>query len=253
MQRPAPRRSVRPPARRRTIIRVARRSSTSCCWFRRTERLTIFSRRFPGVTGTTTGQELVKNKHGKYVKQSVALKEVQLEDKNSLNHLYGGYITAYQGGAMDGFSIIKRATNDKPEKTAPVPIRQAESNTTLLDHCIPVGHRQRDVLDARQREFHRPSRLDSWRHVHHGGLHSVVRVIPESLIDDPDSSAFWGCHAKPGVTTPVINMSTGQITKIGPYSRAPTISRTTAARTRIRRCATCSMPNLFRGNTTRPD
>ena len=62
------------------------------------------------------------------------------------------------------------------------------------------------MFNARQRKFHRPSRFDSWRHVHHGGLHSVVREF-EKLDRRSRQQRFLGCHTKPGVTTPVINMS----------------------------------------------
>jgi phospholipase C len=171
---------------------------------------------FPGVTGTTTGEELVKNKKGKLIKQAVALKKLPLEEKNSLNHLYSAYITAYQGGAMDGFSFIKRGTSGKPEKTAPY--QYVDPSQIQPYWSIAEQWGLANAMFSTQGSGSFTAHQDLIR----GGTCITTVCAPpsgnsESLIDDPNNSAFWGCRAKPGTTTSVINMSTGQVSRNGPY------------------------------------
>lgn len=69
---------------------------------------------FPGTAGTTTGKELVGGKV-----ESINLTEEPLEAPRSLRHTYGGYKTAYHGGGMDAFNLIRSETNGKYEGTLP--------------------------------------------------------------------------------------------------------------------------------------
>jgi phospholipase C len=171
---------------------------------------------FPGVTGTTTGEELVKNSKGKFVEQSIALKEVNLESKSSLNHLYSAYLTAYNGGAMDGFSIVKRSTNGKPEKTAPyqyVNPSQIQPYWTIASQWGIAN-----AMFSTQGSGSFTAHQDLIR----GGTCITTVCSPpsgnsESLIDDPDNNAYWGCRSPSGTTTSVINMSTGTVSHNGPF------------------------------------
>lgn len=171
---------------------------------------------FPGVTGTTTGKELVKNSKGKLVQRSIALKEVNLESKNSLNHLYNGYIAAYDGGAMDGFSIIKRSTTGKPEKSAPYQYVNPSQIQPYLTMASQWG--LANAMFSTQGSGSFTAHQDLIR----GGtcitpICSGSSSSSESLIDDPSNSSYWGCRSNAGTTTSLINMSTGQVTRNGPF------------------------------------
>jgi phospholipase C len=171
---------------------------------------------FPGVTGTTTGEELVKDGKGHYVEQSIPLKAVNLESKNSPNHLHAAYVTAYQNGAMDGFSIIKKTTNGKPEKGETyvyVNPSQIQPYWTIASQWGIAN-----AMFSTQGSGSFTAHQDLIR----GGTCITASCSPPSsnslsLIDDPDNNSYWGCHSPPGTTTSVINMTTGAISKNGPF------------------------------------
>jgi phospholipase C len=157
---------------------------------------------FAGANGTTTGEELVKNKNGKYVEQSIALTEVNLQDKRNLNHLYKAYLTAYNGGAMDGFNVIKQTSNDKPEKGAPYEY----VNPAQIEPYIAIATQWglADEMFQTQGSGSFTAHQDLIR----GGTCVTTSCSGsanmESLVDDPTSSAAWGCDSKPGTTTHLI-------------------------------------------------
>ena len=169
---------------------------------------------FPGVTGTITGKELVK-KHKKFVTKSINLQETPLESKTDLNHLYNGYITAYDNGAMDGFSRIVRATSKKPEKSAPYQYVNPSEIQPYWTIASQWGIA--NAMFSTQGSGSFTAHQDLIR----GGtcitvVCSSTSSSSESLIDDPSSSGFWGCKAPAGVTTKLIDMATAQITT-GPF------------------------------------
>ena len=73
---------------------------------------------FPGATGTTTGKRLV-NVSGKQKLENIQLKETDLLVKSNLNHVYSGFITAWDNGNMDAFNNVKRTSLTQREGAAP--------------------------------------------------------------------------------------------------------------------------------------
>jgi phospholipase C len=168
---------------------------------------------FPGVTGTTTGEELVRNHKGKYVEKPIALKEVNLESKSNLTHLWAAYHTAYQNGAMDGFSIIKRTTNNKPEGSA----AYQYVNPSQIQPYWSIAY-QWGIANA-MFQTQGSGSFTAHQDLIRGGT-CITPVCdsasgnPESLVDDPSSNAAWGCDSKYGTVTSLINWNL-QVSKNG--------------------------------------
>jgi phospholipase C len=149
---------------------------------------------FPGATGTTTGlQRIGKGKKAKTV--TVNLAEVNLESKRNLNHLYVSYRIAYRGGNMDAFNQIIYTSNGKPEGNKPyVYVNPAQVQPYWT---IATQYGLADMMFQTQGSGSFTAHQDLIR----GG----TAIDPtESLIDDPTSSAAWGCNARPGTKTNLI-------------------------------------------------
>jgi phospholipase C len=162
---------------------------------------------FPGVVGTTTGEELVK-KNGSYVEKPIKLKESNLEDDVDLDHQYAAFLTAYQGDAMDGFNLIKFILTGRYEGSAPyeyvnpsqiAPYWSLASQWGLADKMFQT--QGSDSFTAHQ-DLIRGGTLISQR---------------ASLIDSPTSPDAWGCDAGPGSKTSLITTSLQYIRRGGPF------------------------------------
>jgi len=158
---------------------------------------------FPNATSATTGYELVK-RGMQYRKKAIKLKEINLQDPRDLNHLYTSYLTAYNGGKMDGFNMIIQTANNRPEGSAPyvyVNPSQVQPYWTIASQWGLA-----DEMFQTQGSASFTAHQDLIR----GGTCITVVCNPpsantESLIDDPTSQAAWGCDSKPGTATSTIN------------------------------------------------
>jgi phospholipase C len=162
---------------------------------------------FPGVVGTTTGLERIGT--GTKAKQvPINLTEVNLTDrKNDLNHYYTAYKTAYDNGNMDGFNHIKQSTG-REEGALPyvyvnpdqvTPYWTIATDYALADHLFQT--QGSGSFTAHQDLIRGGSAIDS----------------TQSLIDDPTSSAAWGCSSPPGTKTSLITTSLVLEARKGPF------------------------------------
>jgi phospholipase C len=162
---------------------------------------------FPGATGTTVGKELVKI-GSTYKKKSIELAKVPLEDRHSLTHLYAAYQTAYNGGAMDAFNLIKAVVSGKNEGKAPYqyvdpaqvqPYWTMASQYALADEMFET--QGSGSFTAHQDLIRGGTAIDS--------THSVI--------DDPSSSGAWGCDSPAGTKTSLITTSLQYLKDKGPF------------------------------------
>ena len=162
---------------------------------------------FPGAVGTTTGEELVLQ-GSQYVKQSINLTKTTLEVKGDLTHLYAAYLTAYQNGAMDGFSLIKFVRNGQYEGTKPyqyvdpaqiTPYWSIASQWGLADEMFQT--QGSDSFTAHQDLIRGGTFINS----------------TESLIDPPSSPYAWGCDSSPGSKTSLLTTSLQFLDHKGPF------------------------------------
>ena len=156
---------------------------------------------FPGVTGSTTGLESV----GGQSKQ-IALKQVRLEDKKNLNHLYKSYLTAYDNGKMDGFNKIVGGMG--PEKKLPYQYVRQSDVQPYWDLATQYGIA--NAMFSTQGSGSFTAHQDFIR----GGSEIGGNV---SLIDDPTSSGVWGCDSPSGTKTSLITTSLTLEPAQGPF------------------------------------
>jgi phospholipase C len=144
---------------------------------------------FPGVTGVTTGMEKIGSGTTAH-DQNITLTQVNLEDKQNLNHLYVSYKTAYDGGEMDAFNQIIFQNNGKPEGAKPYqyvnPAQITPYWTMAKSYAIANNMFQTQGSGS----------FTAHQDLIRGGTELTPK---ESLIDDPSSSAAWGCDS-PGHT-----------------------------------------------------
>ena len=152
---------------------------------------------FPGVTGTTTGWEKVIV-NSQSVRKKIKLRKVHLGDETDLNHLYKSFLTAYDGGKMDGFNQIIFQVNGKPEGKLPYeyvnPADVTPYWTMAGDYSIANAMFQTQgsgSFTAHQDLIRGGTELSS----------------TESLIDDPTSPEVWGCDSPAGTKTDLITTS----------------------------------------------
>ncbi|HLY01694.1 MAG TPA: alkaline phosphatase family protein, partial [Candidatus Cybelea sp.] len=165
-----------------------------------------FFAQFPGATGTIVGKEKIgKGKNAKT--KSIDLKEVDLFTSLSLNHIYPGYLTAYDHGKMDGFNQIIYA-GEGPENAEPYeyvnPNQIAPYWTMAEDYALANKMFQTQgsgSFTAHQDLIRGDSAISS----------------SESLIDYPSESKNWGCDAPTGAVTSLITTKLVQEPGKGPF------------------------------------
>jgi phospholipase C len=149
---------------------------------------------FPGVTGVTTGMEKIGSGTTAH-DQNITLSQVNLEDKQNLNHLYVSYKTAYDGGKMDAFNQIIFQNNGKPEGAKPYqyvnPAQIAPYWTMAKSYAIANNMFQTQGSGS----------FTAHQDLIRGGTELTPK---ESLIDDPSSSAAWGCDSPAHTLTNLI-------------------------------------------------
>ena len=156
---------------------------------------------FPGTTGSTTGLESVGGKS-----KQIALKQVPLEDKKNLNHLYKSYLTAYDNGKMDGFNKIVGGAG--PEKKLPYQYVKQSDVQPYWDLATQYGIA--NAMFSTQGSGSFTAHQDLIR----GGSEIGADV---SLIDDPTSSRAWGCDSPSGTKTSLITTSLKVEPAQGPF------------------------------------
>jgi phospholipase C len=162
---------------------------------------------FPGAIGTTTGKMLVLQ-NGRYVQESVQLKKSNLETMTNLVHLYSSFLTSYDNGAMDGFSLVKFQRSGQYEGSAPYqyvnpsqigPYWSIASQWGLADEMFQT--QGSDSFTAHQDLIRGDTFINS----------------TESMIDPPSSPFAWGCDASPGSKTSLITTSLKYLNRRGPF------------------------------------
>jgi phospholipase C len=162
---------------------------------------------FPGATGTTTGEELVK--HGKsYLEKKIQLTEDPLEDKHSLTHLYAAYHTAYNGGAMDAFNLIKAVVGGRDEGKAPY--QYVNPSDVQPYWTLGEEYALADEMFQTQGSGSFTAHQDLIR----GGT-GIKHT--ESIIDDPSSGSAWGCDSPSGTKTSLITTKLKFLSFKGPF------------------------------------
>jgi phospholipase C len=162
---------------------------------------------FPGATGTTTGLELVKV--GKsYQQKQIQLAEVALEDKHDLTHLYHAYHTAYDGGAMDAFNLIKAVATGKPEGKAPYQY----VNPSDVQPYWTIG--QEYALADEMFQTQGSGSFTAHQDLIRGGT-EIKKTA--SIIDNPTNASAWGCDSPTGTKTSLITTGLKFLTDKGPF------------------------------------
>ncbi len=162
---------------------------------------------FPGATSTTTGEELVKEGN-KYVEQPIALSEAKLYDKTNIAHLYKAFLTAWQKGAMDGFSLIKFTRSGQPEGKTPY---QYVNPAQIAPYRTMAA--QWGLAD----EMFQTQGSDSFT-AHQDLIRGGTFVSPNSsLIDPPTAPYTWGCDSNPGTKTTLITKQLKLKVDEGPF------------------------------------
>jgi phospholipase C len=166
---------------------------------------------FPGATGTVVGKgRQGKGKHAKTI--SIPLTEVNLEDKLSLNHLYVSYLTAYDGGKMDGFNQIIFQTTGKMEKSKPY--EYVNPNQIAPYWTMATTYGLANAMFQTQGSGSFTAHQDLIRG---GTALDGMYGSSSSLIDDPTSSKIWGCDAAAGTATSLITLTLQDQHGTGPF------------------------------------
>ncbi len=148
---------------------------------------------FPGANGSTVGKRIVGKKKRT---QNVTLTEVGLFLKKDLNHTYSGFLTAYDGGKMDGFNQVKYVVGNKAEATSPYvyvdPSQIVPYWTLAQQYALAVA------MFATQGSASFSAHQDLIR----GG---TFIDSTHSLIDNPKyGNKAWGCDSNSGTKTSLI-------------------------------------------------
>jgi phospholipase C len=168
--------------------------------------LNNFFATFPGANGTTVGKRRVGKKKKT---QNVALTEVGLFQKKDLNHSYSGFLTAYDGGKMDGFNEVKSSVGNKGEGVAPyvyVDPSQIAPYWTLA---------QQYALAAAMFTTQGSASFSAHQDLIRGG---TFIDSTHSLIDNPRyGNKAWGCDSSSGTETSLITTALQLQKNSGPY------------------------------------
>ena len=162
---------------------------------------------FPGAIGTTTGKMLVLQS-GKYVQRSVNLTKSNLEATTNLSHLYSSFLTSYDKGAMDGFSLVKHAGNGQYEGKQPYQYVDPSQIGAYWSIASQWG------LAEKMFQTQGSDSFSAHQDLIRGG---TFINSTESLIDTPSSPFVWGCDARPSARTSLITTSLEFLSNQGPF------------------------------------
>jgi phospholipase C len=156
---------------------------------------------FHGANGATVGYELVSGQ-----KRKITLKEVALAGQQNLNHSYGGFLQAYNNGAMDGFNLVKFPSNGRTEKGAPYVYVNPGDIAPYWTMAEQYGLANNMFTTQGSASF--PAHQDLIRGgtcISSAAACSNPSSASVSLIDNPPyGSGAWGCDSTPGTVTSLI-------------------------------------------------
>jgi phospholipase C len=159
---------------------------------------------FPGATGATVGQELIDG-HSKRIK----LSEVPLEAKSDPLHTYTAFLTAYNGGKMNGFNLIRRALATRPEGKEPY--QYVRPSDIVPYWTLASTYALANAMFTTQGSESFPAHQDLIR----GG---TAIDSSESMIDDIRSTdERWGCDSATGTMTSLITTRLQFKKHLGPF------------------------------------
>ncbi len=163
---------------------------------------------FPGVTGSTSGYELIKS-GSSYSKKKIALTEARLERKGNgnLTHTYTAFLTAYQSGAMDGFNLVK-SSKGIPEGSGPYEYVNPAQIAPYWSIASQWGIANQMFQTQGSESFTAHQDL-----IRGGTFISPMR----SLIDSPTASQVWGCDSNAGTVTSLITTKLKYMRDRGPF------------------------------------
>ena len=153
---------------------------------------------YPGADGTTVGNAAANPNCSPPISQgTINLKKMPLVLPHDLDHSYLGYLTAYDGGLMDGFDKVPRGgPNGPPECTYPyqytdpsqiLPYWTMASQYALAEHMFTT--QGSDSFTAHQDLIRGNTVVDR----------------NEAMIDLPRCGlCYWGCDSPKGATTHLI-------------------------------------------------
>jgi phospholipase C len=161
---------------------------------------------FPGATGTIVGKK--EYCVGKSCKtESIKLVKANLFDSLSLNHIYPGFLTAYDNGKMDGFNLIEYAGSG-PEYKKPYQYVNPKQ-------IAPYWTMAKEYALANQMfQTQGSGSFTAHQDLIRGG--SDISST-DSLIDYPSTSSAWGCDSPSGAVTSLISNQLVYLPSAGPF------------------------------------
>jgi phospholipase C len=161
---------------------------------------------FPGANGTTVGKRRVGKKKRT---QNVDLTEVGLFLKKDLNHTYSGFLTAYDGGRMDGFNEVKYSVGNKAEGTSPY----VYVNPSQIVPYWTMA--QQYALAAAMFTTQGSASFSAHQDLIRGG---TFVDSSHSLIDNPKyGNKAWGCDSSSDTVTSLITTGLQLQKNAGPF------------------------------------
>ena len=177
-----------------------------------------FFAKFPGADGATQGEEKVK-KDGKWVDETIALKQEPLVFLHDFEHCHAAFETDYDGGKMDGFDLEtlgECATQGAPAGALPyqyVEESQIQPYWDIAQHWVLADHmfqtQGSGSFTAHQDLIRGGTCITSTASC------NTPSSQTKSLVDTPDGWP-WGCDADKGTITSTINVS-GDVERNGPF------------------------------------
>jgi phospholipase C len=176
---------------------------------------------FPGTDCVTTGKEKVKE-GGKYVDKKIALQEQDLlppkSERTDIGHCYYSFVTAYDGGKMDGFNL-------EPKGACPRQFGQkvlgigafAYQYVNQKDIAPYWDMAEQYVLADRMFQTQGSGSFTAHQDLIRGGTALAGAYgSSASMIDTPDGEP-WGCDAPKDVVTNLITTGLKWHKNTGPY------------------------------------
>src|SRR5579863_3296357 len=169
---------------------------------------------FPGAHGATRGKERIK-KNGKWIDQWVTLKSSPLAVSYDLGHCRPAYLTAYDGGAMDGFNqeVASACSNAPPAGTKPYQYVE----TSQIQPYWNIAKQW--VLADETFQTQGSGSFTAHQDLVRGGTCINACSTPgPSTVTIVDNPTYWpwGCDAPSSVVTDTVDIS-GNERENGPY------------------------------------
>jgi phospholipase C len=163
---------------------------------------------FPGANGATRGKERVKS-NGTWIDKWVKLKEQSLlpNPNQDIGHCYYAFITAYDGGKMDGFNLQplnycpRNFKGGLPAKTYPYQYVNPSQIAPYWDMA------QQYVLADAMFQTQGSGSFTAHQDLIRGGSALAGAYGSSSSLIDTPTGEPWGCDATQSTTTDLITIS----------------------------------------------